>query len=64
MSETDKIPFWRTLKADGEFNPKYPGGIEYQKEKLASKGHSFTIKGRKNIRYFVKDYENFLYDLR
>ncbi|MBQ9161529.1 MAG: MGMT family protein [Methanobrevibacter sp.] len=61
--ETDKIPFWRTLKADGELNAKYPGGIKYQKEKLASEGHTFTTKGRKNIRYFVENYENFLYNL-
>lgn len=59
----DKIPFWRTLKSDGELNPKYPGGIEYQKEKLASEGHTFKTRGRKNIRYFVEDYEDALYDL-
>lgn len=61
--DDDKIPFWRTLKADGELNPKYPGGIEYQKEKLASEGHSFKTRGSKNIRYFVEDYEDALYDL-
>lgn len=61
--ENDRIPFWRTLKSDGELNPKYPGGIEYQKEKLASEGHTFTKKGRKNIRYFVENYDSFLYDL-
>jgi len=22
----DKTPYWRTLKANGELNPKYPGG--------------------------------------
>lgn len=60
----DRIPFWRTLKTDGELNPKYPGGIEYQKEKLASEGHAFTTKGRKNIRYFVENFENNLYDLK
>lgn len=59
----DRIPFWRTLKADGELNPKYPGGIEYQKEKLAQEGHAFKTRGRKNIRYFVEDYEDSLYDL-
>lgn len=59
----DRIPFWRTLKADGELNPKYPGGIEYQKEKLASEGHTFKTRGRKNIRYFFEDYEDALYDL-
>ncbi len=62
--EDDRIPFWRTLKSDGELNPKYPGGVGYQKEKLASEGHTFTTKGRKNIRYFVENYENFLYDLK
>ncbi len=60
----DRIPFWRTLKSKGELNPKYPGGIEYQKQKLESEGHSIIIRGRKNIRYFVEDYENNLYDLQ
>ena len=61
--DDDRIPFWRTLKADGELNPKYPGGIEYQKAKLEEEGHTFYTKGRKNIRYFVENYENLLYDL-
>lgn len=61
--ETDQIPFWRTLKSNGELNPKYPGGIEYQKEMLESEGHSIITKGRKNIRYFVDEYENNLYEL-
>ena len=60
----DRIPFWRTLKSKGELNPKYPGGIEYQKQKLESEGHSIITRGRKNIRYFVEDYENNLYDLQ
>lgn len=62
--ESDKIPFWRTLKKDGELNPKYPGGIVYQKEMLEAEGYTFTTKGRKNIRYFVENYDNFLYDLK
>ena len=61
--EENKIPFWRTLKKDGELNPKYPGGVEYQKEMLEAEGHNFTTKGRKNIRYFVEDYGDFLFDL-
>ncbi|MFP8917142.1 methylated DNA-protein cysteine methyltransferase [Enterococcus innesii] len=60
---TDNIPFWRTLKSHGELNPKYPGGIEAQKEKLTAEGHSILQKGRKNIRYFVEDYQNSLFDL-
>ena len=62
--QDDRIPFWRTLKKDGELNPKYPGGIEYQKEMLSREGHTFTTKGRKNIRYFVENYKNNLFSLK
>lgn len=55
--ETDPTPYWRTLKAGGELNPKYPGGVADQKEKLEAEGHTVIQKGRKNIRYYVKDYE-------
>ena len=58
----DKTPYWRTLKANGELNEKYPGGIEAQKERLEAEGHTIIQKGRKNIRYYVKDYEQFLFD--
>lgn len=60
---TDETPYWRTLKADGELNPKYPGGVEAQKAKLEAEGHVVIQKGRKNIRYYVKDYENSLFEL-
>lgn len=56
-------PYWRTLKANGELNPKYPGGIERQKEKLEAEGHIIIQKGRKNITYYVKDYQNVLFHL-
>lgn len=59
----DETPWWRTLKANGELNPKYPGGVMTQKAKLESEGHVVLQKGRKNIRYFVKDYENALFEL-
>lgn len=61
--QEDKTPYWRTLKADGELNPKYPGGIEAQKEKLETEGHTIIEKGRKNRKYYVQDYENVLFDL-
>lgn len=61
--EDDKIPYWRTLKANGELNPKYPGGVEEQKKLLESEGFTVITKGRTNIRYYVKDYEKFLFDL-
>lgn len=59
----DETPYWRTLKANGELNAKYPGGIEAQKEKLESEGHTVIQKGYKNIKYYVKDYENALFHL-
>lgn len=59
----DKTPYWRTLKANGELNPKYPGGVEAQKEKLEAEGHVILTKGRTNIRYYVADYENKMFVL-
>ena len=59
----DKTPYWRTLKANGELNAKYPGGAEAQKEKLQAEGHTILQKGRTNLRYFVKDYEKSLFAL-
>lgn len=45
----DETPYWRTLKANGELNAKYPGGIEAQKERLEAEGHTIIQKGRTNI---------------
>lgn len=59
----DKTPYWRTLKANGELNAKYPGGIKAQKEMLEKEGHTIIQKGRKNVRYYVKDYEDALFPL-
>ena len=59
----DKTPYWRTLKAGGELNAKYPGGVEAQKEMLEAEGHTIVQKGRKNIRYYVQDYEKALFQL-
>lgn len=59
----DETPYWRTLKANGELNEKYPGGAEAQKEKLEAEGHTIIQKGGKNLRYFVMDYESALFVL-
>lgn len=61
---SDKAPYWRTLKRDGELNQKYPGGQEKQKELLETEGHVIISKGKKNIRYFVDGFENKLVDIR
>lgn len=58
-----KTPYWRTLKADGELNAKFPGGIEAQKELLEKEGHTVIQKGRTNIKYYVRDYEKALFEL-
>ncbi len=60
----NETPYWRTCKAHGELNEKYPGGIMAQKEKLEEEGHTIVQKGRKNIRYYVKDYEKIMYHLK
>ncbi|MCI5923665.1 MAG: MGMT family protein [Oscillospiraceae bacterium] len=57
----DQTPYWRTLKAGGELNPKYPGGVEEQKKRLEDEGHTIVTKGRTRLRYVVKDYEAALY---
>ena len=33
------------------------------KEKLEAEGHIIIQKGRKSIRYYVKDYEDFLFEM-
>lgn len=47
-------PYWRTLKANGELNPKYPGGIEHLMHRLEVEGHVVVQKGK---RFLVEGYE-------
>jgi alkylated DNA nucleotide flippase Atl1 len=51
------IPYWRTLKADGSLNEKYPGGALAQKKLLEQEGFTVLKKGKK---YVVKEYERYL----
>jgi hypothetical protein len=53
-------PWWRTLKAGGELNPKYPGGVSEQKRRLQAEGHRIVTRGK---RQFVEDYEQVLCEL-
>ncbi|MEM2886034.1 MAG: MGMT family protein, partial [Thermoproteota archaeon] len=41
------IPYWRTLKAGGFLNEKYPGGAEAHGKLLEEEGFKVTQKGRK-----------------
>jgi alkylated DNA nucleotide flippase Atl1 len=54
------IPYWRTLKADGFLNEKYPGGAEAQNQLLEQEGFAVRQKGK---RYFVADYREHLAEL-
>ena len=56
--ESDVTPYWRTLKAGGELNPKYPGGIERVRSLLEAEGHTVVAKGKKIV---VADYESRLF---
>lgn len=47
-------PWWRTIKAGGELNEKFPGGMESQASHLRAEGHEIQAKGKKKR---VKDYE-------
>ena len=61
--DADITPYWRILKSDGELNGKYPEAIELQKRLLEEEGHTIISKGTKNIKYYVKDFENVLIEL-
>lgn len=57
VGESRVTPYWRTLKTNGELNPKYPGGIPALTARLAAEGHAVFQKGR---RFFVRDFEQVL----
>ncbi len=50
-------PYWRTLKAGGELNPKYPGGLSGQRRRLEKEGIEVAARG---TRLFVRDHEHLL----
>ncbi len=45
--KTRITPYWRTLKAKGELNLKYPGGIENLRRRLTAEGHTIVQKGKR-----------------
>ena len=59
MGKTLDIPYWRTLKADGFLNEKYPGGALAQKRLLEEEGFTIVKKGNK---FAVKDFDKFVYE--
>jgi alkylated DNA nucleotide flippase Atl1 len=55
--KTRITPYWRTLKANGEINAKYPGGLVGQRQRLEQEGLKVVARGK---RLFVRDHERFL----
>lgn len=47
-------PYWRVLKANGEVNLKYPGGLSNVKKRLESEGHVVVQEGKRHV---VKNFE-------
>lgn len=59
--ETNITPYWRTVKKNGELNPKYPGGLDRHKELLEQEGH---IVVQKRKRMFVSNFTDSLHILQ
>ena len=65
------IVAWASYQRDTDITPwenlenfiKYPEAIELQKRLLEEEGHTIISKGTKNIKYYVKDFENSLIEL-
>lgn len=56
-SPLTEIPYWRTLKADGFLNEKYPGGQEAHRKLLEQEGFRVVARGKK---YQVVDFAKYL----
>ena len=61
QGKTRVTPYWRPLKADGELNPKYPGGIQDVRARLEAEGHRVRVRGK---RLFVVDFDKRLAPLK
>ena len=53
------IPYWRTLKADGYLNEKFPGGDQAHKALLEKEGLKVVAVGQ---RWRVENYQAYLAD--
>lgn len=41
---TEIVPYWRVLRGKADLNPKFPGGIQAQAEKLEAEGHEIEFR--------------------
>ncbi len=56
--EAEVVPYWRTLKNQGQLNEKFPNGVENQQQRLVNEGFFIVSKGRK---FFVQDFDKYLF---
>ena len=56
--ESLDIPYWRTLKADGYMNEKYPGGAEAHAELLEREGFEIERRGK---RLRVRNFQDYVF---
>ena len=54
-------PYWRTLKAGGVLNEKYPGGAAAQRKRLLAEGHKIAKKGKNQV---VANLEESLFEFK
>jgi alkylated DNA nucleotide flippase Atl1 len=47
--KTRITPYWRVVKDDGSLNPKFPGGVKRQAEKLRAEGHRIVPGAGKRL---------------
>jgi len=59
--KANDTPCWRTLKAEGFLNEKYPGGAEAQEALLEAEGFRVVARGK---RFVVQDYQDYVPDRR
>ena len=45
----NSTPYWRTVKADGSLNEKYPGGAAAQRKLLEKEGFRIVQRGKKHV---------------
>lgn len=55
---SEVTPYWRTLKAGGELNAKFPGGLQGHAEKLEAEGYKIFKKGKN--KWLVEEFETYL----
>ena len=59
---SDITAYWRTLRAGGDLNAKYPGGVEAQAARLEAEGHSIE-PDKKGMPRRVRDFERALVEV-